>query len=186
MAIRPTDPKVLAGAQAELIEHARRTAPSHSVRNAAAVVELSSPQRFSFRGRLFEVPPLGFKKGIELQEIAMAIESMTDQPTSVHDYELMLALFEDAVALFWSFVKPVHWFSRMFWRWRGNPFANAEIGEVAELLGFFLPCRMRSSVQVEPSGFVQRRRKQLLLTRQTTSPDLFKRSRAGLTRKVTQ
>lgn len=170
MPITPLAPERIAETQAILRAQLRVATPSSVVRNATLAADLDVTTTLVYRRRLYKVPPVSFRVGIELQEIAARLDELTNVPETDESLTELLAMFQDAVALFHRCIVPSTFIGRLFWRRRSNPFYNATSGEVAELLGFFSQCRTRSSVRVLPSDSVRARLK-FRSTQSTTSSD---------------
>lgn len=178
MPVKATSPQQFLDSQALLRQQAPKGA-SHVVKNASFAADLNEPNYLVYRQRKYKVRPLTFTVGIELQELAVRLESMADQPETNETLQEMLSILQDAVALFWAAAQPLGLLRRLTRHWLSNPFETATNQEVAELLGFFLQSRTRSSVQVLASGRI-RHRKLWLSTRQITSADSYERILAGL------
>lgn len=125
-----------------------------SIGNIVAVESLTATVRFQYRGRRFDIPPIPTLPGLRLQAIELELERMGDEPPLPSDedaVEAMKSLKDMLLEMFqimWENTQPVGWVDRLLWRWESNPFLNASRKEVAELLTFFLQCRMTSSVRL--------------------------------------
>jgi hypothetical protein len=103
-----------------------------------------------YRGRPYELLPVEFADGVLLAECRAAVEEIEDEaklsPELVRDY---LVALRKVVALAPKYLRPAAGVGRLLWRLRirRNPYRNATEAEVGQLLGFFLGCRMRSSVR---------------------------------------
>ena len=147
MPLKPIPDEALAEAQKELrhrlgVDEER---PRPAVKNRPALVYLTDPLRVPFRGRLYELPPVGFRDGERIMEIQERLED-TDHSAR----KGRRALFEEAAALIRRLVTPDRgWLLRLRWRLRlvRNPFRQATEVEIAELLGFLAACRTRSTVR---------------------------------------
>lgn len=113
--------------------------------NTAGVVWLVDPMRVPFRGRMYEIPPLPYKAGIQVMQVQDQLAALRSEGG-----EDRLARLEkwasDAAALIYANVKP----QRGRWRWslrlHRNPFRKANFRELGELLGFLLRSQTTTSV----------------------------------------
>ena len=141
-----------------------------SMGNIVAVEALTATVTFRYRGRVFDAPPIPTLPGLKLQAMELELERMGDEPPARDDTEgvdKMRALKEMLLEMFdimWRHVRPVGLFDRIFWRWRHNPFLDANRKEVAELLTFFSQCRKTSSVQLVAIKLPKKDRRRLMLS----------------------
>lgn len=122
-----------------------------SIGNIVAVEALTATVRFQYRGRVFDAPPIPTLPGLRLQAMELELERMTTVESDEEAQLKLLGIKQMLLEMFdimWRNVKPVGIFDRIFWRWRANPFLDANRKEVAELLSFFSQCRKTSSVQL--------------------------------------
>lgn len=131
-------------AQAELRGEQRPDAPE--IANAATVLGLGEAGVLFFRGRAFRVPPVGYREGVRLQQLADRLAALA--LAAAPDDEQVEAI-DEMIAAFARLAHPVGW--------RGwlrallpNPFRHASEVEVGQLLAFFSHCRTRSSVRLGP------------------------------------
>ncbi len=130
--------------------------PDTIAMNVGVAANLPAPMAFIFNARIYRVPNIPYPLGIQLQELYIQLAkqgSNQDEETVAQLHELQ-ALCDQAAALFPALCEPKNWFVRMLWRrgWLRNPFLSATSSELAHLLGFFLQCRMKSSVQLLESS----------------------------------
>jgi hypothetical protein len=135
-------------------ERVRRASAAESKRGTVEVANVSTVRqmyditRLDYRGRTFHVPPVPYREGLELQRIRVAIERLGgkgDTPESLSEFG---DLYAEAVTLFGRLVRRPSWLVRWI-PFRRSPFRNATFIEVAQMLGFFCACRMRSGVVVQ-------------------------------------
>ena len=104
-----------------------------------------------YRGRVYELGFVSFADGIRLAEARAVIESIPEEESlSAENTERYLRALETVVSMAPKYLMPTTPVRRLLWRLRirSNPFRSATDGEVGQLLGFFLQCRMRSRVRI--------------------------------------
>lgn len=129
----------------------RRGAPAPSSGpaplNTQAVLDLGNLVFFTFRGRAYGIPPLGWREGMRLTLLwTEALRYPTPlTPESAPSY---YAVVEQLPPLLWSLVRPVGRIRRALKRFRllRNPFFAASEGELVELAAFFLTRRGTSTI----------------------------------------
>lgn len=114
-------------------------------KNTALASNLNAKAVLDYDGRRYDVPPVPYPEGIQLQKLLIDLEIA--EKSDEQGFEEMQALYSEAVTLFHRLVRPRFWLRRLLWRWMGNPFETASEGDIARLIGFFSACRMRSYVQ---------------------------------------
>lgn len=132
---------------------AARTRPA-ALHNTIAVRELADgASALLFYGRRFDVPPVPYVPGVELDSIRRRLMQITVDGAAgdLTDEQIVterLALFDRCVAIFPELVRAhgrLHrWTIRLF---RINPFRRSSEKDIFELLGFFSACRSRSGVR---------------------------------------
>lgn len=160
MAITPARPEELAEAQRALRAEIR--VPKAEPRNVAIAAEINADSYFMFGRTRYKVPPLGYKLGVQLQELQLTIENLaqteqeeaarqalTEQDKLAH-LALLSRCYEQAVNIFWQACHPAVWYKR-WGHQRTNPFLGCTSQEIGELLGFFFMCRMKSRVSMQGS-----------------------------------
>lgn len=101
------------------------------------------------RQRRFRVPPVGFRDGLVLAELQAELQRLeentpADARERVAQLRAELAVLKDAAALMHRLIRPLTWWDRLTWRWRGNPFTDVEAAELQRLFGFFCSARTSS------------------------------------------
>jgi hypothetical protein len=133
------DPDRLAAqGRAELRGAVRRTA--REVENASAVAGMAASGLFHFRGRVY-------LDGVALQEVMLQLRALGGAAVSAESLASLRSALAVAARLFRRNARPIGW-RRLFWRITPNPFLRMTEVEAGQLLGFFLACRMRSSVRL--------------------------------------
>lgn len=123
--------------------------PRH--RNVGPALQLLDAERLEvgLRGRRYELLPVSLEDGLRLLRARQAVEDLEEaEPTE----ENILAYAEAlrlVVRLARKYLKPTNPVRRLLWRMRirGSPLKDATEAEVGQCLGFFLGCRMRSTVR---------------------------------------
>lgn len=130
--------------------------PVTLAKNVAVAQHLDAPMTFTYRGRRYVAPPPSYRQGVELQELLMEINRLgDDNMPETHETLAQLVVVLDHVAqLAPTLCRPTNWFKRLLWRVGAlhNPFLTASPQELAQLIGFFLQCQMRSRVQLMGSS----------------------------------
>lgn len=164
MAIQPAPPEAYEEAQRSLRAEVR--APRAEARNVAIATETHADSYFTHDGILYKAPPVGYKLGVQLQEIQLHITNLVkdeeqqkiyaetgnaamiwSEEQQVDHLTTLLATYERCSGLFWQCCAPVAFWKRRRFK-KVNPFINCTAQEVGELLGFFYMCRMRSRVEL--------------------------------------
>jgi hypothetical protein len=157
--IRATDPLKLAQAQEKLRKLAVDTTPD--VRNLQAANSLVAIDILEFRGRVFVVPPLPWRLGSALLKLSLECKKIPNLPDAEARLKEELRICDEASTLFNRAVVPVGWKGVLArvpgGRWvvqkvLANPFFEASIYEVQQLLLFFSTCRTTSSVRLGTSA----------------------------------
>lgn len=126
-------------------------------RNLAAVLSLDGTDFFTFRGRVYAVPPLAWRDGEALQDAytrALDCAHLIAQNAAVSPNadRVLMAEYYEAVAvlpaMLWKLCGPASRMRRAARRlgMLRNPFAVATERELLELAGFFCERRTRSGV----------------------------------------
>ncbi len=116
------------------------------IKNVEPAIALGKPALLCFHRWRFHVPPVPFEEGLELQALRLRIQKFeTLQQDTPEVLEEMRSIYRDAAALYKRLVRP-RGLMRLSWPFL-NPFKHATFMEVAQLLGFFCACRMRSTVR---------------------------------------
>lgn len=112
------------------------------VKNRAALVYLTDPLRVPFQGRLYELPPVGFRDGDRIMALREVLGDPDAEPKARREAN------EAAIRLIRRLVTPDRGLYRIRWKLRlvRNPFRRATDVEIGEMLGFLAACRMRSSI----------------------------------------
>ncbi len=148
--LRPMADAAVAANEKATAEALRKQLPS--LGNIVAVDFLTATVRFRYRKRVFDIPPIPYLPGLQLQKVELELQRLGDSPPDEDEAGNKLVELRDMLVdmqrIMWRHVRPVTRFDKTFWRWRGNPFSDASRAEVAELLSFFLQCRTTSSVRL--------------------------------------
>ena len=147
--IRATDPLKLAQAQASLREKAVDTTPE--VRNLQSATSLGSIDILEFRGRIFIIHPLPWRLGAAMTKLSLECKRINNLPDPEERLSEEMRICDEAGVLFNKAVRPIGWRRFVPKRLLRNPFAEASVYEVQQLLLFFSLCRMRSSVRLGSS-----------------------------------
>lgn len=131
--------------------------------NIVAVEVLTATIRFRYRKRVFDAPPINVLDGLRLKNLELELQrigngGVPEDGEGSTLLRLKLAL-EEGFTIMHRNVRPVTLFDRLFWRWRANPFLDANTKEVAELLHFFSLCRMTSGANLLSVKSPERRRR---------------------------
>lgn len=126
-------------------------------KNVQSILALGNTRYFTYRDILFRIPPVSYKLGQQVlvlysQSMAQAKKvTSTGDEKAMQEYYLTLSML---VELMWKHVEPGGRFRRVLKRLHllKNIFRIASEKEVTELTGFFLQCRMMSTVQVTEEG----------------------------------
>lgn len=123
-----------------------------AARNHRYALALQGVSVLQFGARVFHVPPVPYPAGVELQQIQHRLNKLSQGDDTDDAWKRdLLAVLDEAVAVFWDLIKPATPWDRLFWRWRPNPFLDdLSETEIGELLGFFSACRTRSRVRLLP------------------------------------
>lgn len=154
--IRATDPLKAAQVQERLRRFAVDTTPD--VRNLQAANSLVAIDVLEFRSRVFIIPPLPWRLGSAMLKLSLECRKIPNYHDAEHRLAEEMRVCDEAITLFNRAVIPVGWKGFVArWipggRWfvrnvLGNPFYNASIYEVQQLLLFFSTCRTTSSVRL--------------------------------------
>lgn len=120
-------------------------------RNVGPALTMLDDQRLTieYRGRRYELLPVGVADGIRLADVRSTIEGLSGQLSTKENARTYLAGTKAIIALARKYLRPLRPIPRLLWRLgvRPNPFRGATEREVSQLLGFFLGCRMMSRVR---------------------------------------
>ena len=132
----------------------RPGAPPANARATLHLLVQGDVIRIPYRGRVYELGHVSFEDGIRLVEARAAIVALEDVEPDEENTAAYLGALRTVVALAPRYLLPMNRLRRLFWRLRlrRNPFRSATDAEVGHLLGFFLGCRTRSSVQYPPTA----------------------------------
>lgn len=123
--------------------------PRH--RNVGPALQLLDAERLEvgLRGRRYELLPVSFEDGIRLIGARQAIESLEDAEPDEANVRAYRQALRVVVRMARRYMKPTGFLRRLLWRMRirGSPLKDATEAEVGQCLGFFLGCRMRSTVR---------------------------------------
>lgn len=124
--------------------------PRH--RNIGPTLHVLDAERIEidFRGRRYELLPVSFSDGVRLIRARIAVEELDSETAPTEsDVEAYTEALRTVVGLAGCYLVPRRPVRRLLWRLglTRNPARRATEAEVARLLGFFLGCRMRSSVR---------------------------------------
>lgn len=120
--------------------------------NVQQVLDMGNVVYFTFRGRAYGIPPLGWRGGQELTLLwteAVAYPSPLTPETAPAYYALIARL----PGLLWKHCHPAGWLARRLHRLGllRNPFRHATEGELVELAAFFQSRRSASSIGPGPA-----------------------------------
>lgn len=151
--IRPASDRQLAEAQARLREQVAPASKAAQIANLDTVERLIAYGRFAYRGNEYQVEPISYLDGAELQKygsVIMRLSGKLDetlgQGEGESDLRELLVAFEGCVALMHRLAKPTRTFGRLGEWWSGNPFSKATTTELGELMAFFSLRRTASSI----------------------------------------
>lgn len=147
--------------------------------NVEQVLDMGNVTYFTFRGRAYGVPPLGWRAGQRLQALwteAFAFGELTAETAPKY-----YALIAQLPALLWRHCYPVGFFRRRFRRFLRNPFQRATEGELVELAAFFLARRSSSTISLRSATMTTDP-----ATSSTTSVTSPSASRAGSPRRASR
>lgn len=144
--IQATDPLKLAQTQAVLRKRAVDTTPD--VRNLQTANSLVAIDILEFRGRVFIIHPLPWRLGSALLKLSLECKKIPNLPDPEARLAEEMRICDEASTLFNRAVKPVGWRRWVWKRLLPNPFLDASIYEVQQLLLFFSTCRTTSSVRL--------------------------------------
>jgi hypothetical protein len=105
-------------------------------RNRENIFYLKDPMRMAYRGRIYELLPVPFRKGVQ----AIHIQEQMFSAAGQGDHALYGSLLEDAVKLIRSGVRPHRpsWVMKIAWALGWDPFKQATEQEVGEFLVGFM------------------------------------------------
>lgn len=116
-----------------------------------ANVELATTEHdtgfFIFRGRPFRVPPVPYKQAMWILALDQELRRITRLENTTENLATTIKLLVELVEIFRQLVRPVRLWDRLFWRLMGNPFANADVGEINWMRNFFCDGRMKFPVR---------------------------------------
>lgn len=158
--LKPLSVEQIEKSQAQLrLVVASATEPPE-VANREAVERASASGTFEYRGRNYYVPPISYLEGARLQQFGNTIGKLAARLETVEELagapegssaelEQLLHAFENALESIRRLCKPSGLWQRLLWsRSTKNPFADATVTEVGQLLGFFYQRRTTSSVRL--------------------------------------
>lgn len=120
-------------------------------RNVGPALQLLDAERLEvgLRGRRYELLPVSFEDGIRLLGARQAIERLEDSEPDEANIQAYRQALRVVVRMARRYMRPKSLIRRLLWRMRirGSPLKGATEAEVGQCLGFFLGCRMRSSVR---------------------------------------
>lgn len=127
--------------------------PAPEARNLEPVIRFGDLEYFTFRGRAFGVPPVPWKRGLELLAIMAEARAQVGRaldPVGAARYALLV---EKLARLLWRCTRPAGLHRRILRRLGllRNPFLDATEGEIGALAGFFLSRRTRSHIGFPPA-----------------------------------
>lgn len=131
---------------------AEAAAPRPQARNGQAVLDLGNTLYFTFRGRAYGIPPLGWRAGQEL--LLLWVEaSHFPSPLTPESGPRYFAILRQFPRLLWRNCFPASRLLRVLRRvgLLRNPFLKATERELVESAGFFLPRRLSSSIHARPA-----------------------------------
>lgn len=123
--------EVLVGMRATI---AARQASAPEPVNLEAALALSEPPPLLWRGREYRVRDISYPEGLKLQRCMLRFNRLGKQEgeQTEEDLDAHEALFDETVALFWSFLDP---------KPPANPFTTLAPREVGALADFFFVCQ---------------------------------------------
>lgn len=139
------------------------TVVKEEIGNVGLSSDMLGPTYLVYGPHRYKVPPVPYKIGIELEEIRLRMDQLTNDEPSVEQNRQMGELYSRAVDLFPKLVQPTFGAQRLLWRWTSNPFQNASPLDVATLIYFFCSCRMRSSLRLEETSLARKSRPSTML-----------------------
>lgn len=136
--------------------------PQAAVRNVAIAAETTADSYFDFRGVTYKVPAISYAIGVQLQEIHLEIERLSEleqqhgtttltKEQAIEQMEKLMICYERAARFFHAAAFPLSFWRRWSYK-RHNPFVTCTAKEVGELLAFFSMCRMKSRVSIKGSS----------------------------------
>lgn len=132
MRIRATPPaEMLAAHRSEAVLAAPPPAPV----NHDAVLQLFDLPPLEWDEETYRVRPITYPEGLQLDRLQLVLLSTGLDAASIDARE---AAYDQACALFWSFLDPMP---------EQNPFFSLLPEEVGALMGFFSACRTRRSAR---------------------------------------
>lgn len=153
--IRPIGERQVAEAQALLREQVAPASKAPSIANLDTVERLIAHGRFAYRDNEYEVAPVSYLDGMQIQQYGNTImrlsdamdRALTDESHTEDDtLRELLAALEGCAAIMHRLAKPTRIFGRLAEWWKGNPFRHATITELGELMAFFSLRRTASSI----------------------------------------
>ncbi len=147
-------------AEAQRILKSKFKAPTSEIKNVSASVSLETTSLLHYRGKVYRVPAVGWKDGLQLQRFYMQLQTMSvAEDESIEDLDLSMDRLRELETLmltvhkfFKRLCRPAGIMARLTWYWK-YPFEDATQQELGELLGFFFACRTKSSVRlIDPSN----------------------------------
>lgn len=122
--------------------------------NAAAVLDLGNLIYFTFRGRAYGVPPLGWRRGQQLLDLWIEASEFEGRKLTRADTPRYFAIIQTLAQLTWASVFPasvgLRWLRRL--GLLRNPFQAGTEADIVSLAGFLLSLRTRSGIGTVPMG----------------------------------
>jgi hypothetical protein len=166
MAIQPVPEEQLRATQEALLRKALDDLPP--IVNAEAATTAHDPQRLCYRGRWFTVPPIPYRRLLELTVLNQRIQRISNglTPDTVPEISQLEALRDLVHATCDLMGTLIEW---RWWQVR-NPLADPEPEEFRALMDFFFAARTRSPVRAVHSTRAHPFFRQIWQTSSPSSP----------------
>lgn len=120
-----------------------RASQQHRTINLDATLGLHGPRTFAFRTLRFAVDALPWRHGIAIEYLDTRIRQLLDAPLTASELRELERAFVDVFDVMWDVARPIVPWWRRWWVKRRNVFADATIGEYAQLASFYSECQMQ-------------------------------------------
>lgn len=146
ISIRPTDPgqvkEAWAGHRRKERDAQAKQPPPPRPRNVRAILDLGTLTYFTFRGRMYGVPPLPWRQGQLLMDAYLELRGFGEEITE-KNHKQYYACIARMAKIIWKNTRMVGRFMRTMKKLRllRNPFERANDNELLEVAVFYLRLR---------------------------------------------
>lgn len=161
IAIRPNDPREVeaawAGQRAAERQARAKQPPAPRPSNVRAVLDLGTLTYFTFRGRMYGVPPLPWREGEALLDAYLELQAFGEQITTKNSKAYYTCIGR-LCKVIWKNTRTVGRLQRVMRGLRlfSNPFERANDSELLEIAVFYLGRRTIRTGAFRPEAASQR------------------------------